>query len=644
MCGWVAVFGRSPTSLEQLTRSASSMASRGPDGHGVDLRNGMSTWCGMGHRRLAILDPTPAGAQPMRDEASGCSIVYNGEIYNSPELRRELQSEGVTFRSTCDTEVILQGWIRWGDRVVDRLHGIFSLALFDERDGRALLVRDRLGVKPLYWALDGERLIAGSAPRAILEIAPGLGADVDRVALAQFLCLLWIPHPRTPWEAIKKLPPAHVLAFAGGKVEARAYGAPAAEATKGPLSAEELQSTLDTAVERQLLSDVPVGLLLSGGLDSTLLLALMDRHYAGDRMTGVCVHFTDGANRFETVPEDLQYARRAAAAVPRLELREVSLGRQDWKLIDELAPHFDDPVADPAALAMYLLAKASDAKVVLSGVGGEELFAGYPRHLALRRARTIAAMPAPVRQTLGVAARGLRGAQPGPAFAVRRNLEKLGRAVGGRAKPHYWRMMSQLRPDQLRGLMPDVADAALGELDAISPALSATDTRAALAFDSSQFLSNLNLAYTDKASMAGSVEVRVPLLDEAVVAAALRTRPDDLIRNGVQKAILKGAARGLIDDEILDRPKAGLGGPIRAWVQGEAGGFLAERVEGLVEADMLEKKAARAIVSAARAGRSDSGLAVWAMACLDVWSRTHGPRSGKMSSSSALGVAAGVGD
>jgi len=578
---------------------------------------------GMSHRRLAILDPTPAGHQPMRDEASGTSVVYNGEIYNSPELRRELEASGVRFRSTSDTEVLLRGWIHWGDAVVERIEGMFSFALFDERRNRAFLGRDRLGIKPLYWATTGESLMAGSTPRAILEAAPELRADVDRVALAQYLTLLWIPHPRTPWTAIKKLPPGHTLSLEDGRVTIERFWGLEVDTPDEPLAPSELTELLDTAVHRQLLSDVPVGLLLSGGLDSTILLALMDRHYTGERLTAVCVDFTDDAKRLEIVPDDLTFARRAATAFPRVDLRTVRVGDDDWSMVDDLAPHFDDPVADPAAIAMYFLAKASETKVVLSGVGGEELFAGYPRHRALGLARRGSALPPGVRHLAGLGTRRLRGSTPGPAFAARRNLEKLGRAVGTRDVPHYWRMMSQLGADELRRLMPDVADEAMAELDGLSPPLAGAGLRQALGFDASQFLANLNLAYTDRASMAASVEVRVPLLDETVVTRALRAPAEDLIRAGVQKAVLKDAARGLIADDIIDRPKSGLGGPIRSWVQGASGKSFAERAEALADAGVVAREPARAVVASARSGAADTGLAVWAMVCLAAWRTAH---------------------
>ena len=220
MCGWVGSLGQCPDE-HNLKLAGDTMLSRGPDGSGERRIPIGPMPAGFAHRRLAILDTTEAGAQPMHDAERGVTVVYNGEIYNSPQLRRELQAQGVRFHSTSDTEVLLLGWAEWGDQILDRIEGIFSFALFDERRGRALLARDHLGVKPLYWAEINGGVVAASAPRAILALRPELRADLDRVALAQFLMLLWIPHPRSPWTRIRKLPrlmlsPSKVAVSANG--------------------------------------------------------------------------------------------------------------------------------------------------------------------------------------------------------------------------------------------------------------------------------------------------------------------------------------------------------------------------------------------------------------------------------------------
>jgi asparagine synthase (glutamine-hydrolysing) len=624
MCGWVAVLGR--TAPEPVLRAAGDLlATRGPDGRGERVVEGPLP-CGLAHRRLAILDPSPAGAQPMVDADRGLSVVYNGERYNAPALRAELVARGRRFRSTSDTEVLLAGWAEWGDAVLDRIEGIFSFALVDERRGRALLARDRLGVKPLYWAQVGDTVVAGSAPRGLLALEPSLGAELDRTALAQYLTLLWIPHPRTPWTRIAKLEPGHALVVEPGSVRRRRYWSPP-EPGATTLEPAVLRDVLRAATHRQLLSDVPVGALFSGGLDSTLLVAFMVERAGGGRLRAVTAGYDAGAQQLELVPDDPRYARAVAAADVRLELVEVRVGADAERDLDALAPHFDDPVADPAALTLRRLCEAAGVKVLVSGVGGEELFGGYPRHGALGPARRAAGLPSALRRAGSLAAGVLFGGRPGPGYAARRNLQKLLRAVAD-PHPHYWRMMSQLTTTELEALMPGAATAAVAELDAQCPPLARTTLADALVFDRAQFLPNLNLAYVDKASMAVGVEVRVPLLDEAVVASAFAADPAGFVVDGITKAPLKAAARGVVPDAIVDRPKSGFGGPARSWFRGPGARDLVERIDAVADAGLVAREPARRVGAAAVSGRRDAALAAWALVCLQAWYDCHGGPSG----------------
>jgi asparagine synthase (glutamine-hydrolysing) len=622
MCGWIGALGWCPDRHE-LKRAGDTLASRGPDGSGERLISEGPMLAGLGHRRLAIIDPSDAGAQPMHDGDRGVTVVYNGEIYNSPQLRRDLQAKGVKFHSTSDTEVLLLGWAEWGDRVLDRIEGIFSFALIDERRGRALLARDRLGVKPLYWAKVKGGVVAASAPRAILALVPDLGAELDRVALAQYLTLLWIPHPRTPWRHIHKLPPGHALAVEPGQVRQWRYWKPP-QPGDSPIDTVALRQALESATAGQLLSDVPVGLLLSGGLDSTVLLENMVRHYQGSELRAVTAGYNADSQRFEIAPDDVQYARLAAARHPDVDLREIEIGLDAEKDVDALSYHFDDPVADPAAISLYRLVRDCGAKVLLSGVGGEELFAGYPRHVRLPLARRAARLPGVLRDGISAAAPLLFGARPGLLYSTRRNAQKMARALGDRPPPHYWRMMSQLTAAEVEALLPGTAIEAFGELDAQSARLADTDLARALAFDREQFLPNLNLAYVDKASMAAGVEVRVPLLDEAVVDLAYRANSDTFVEGIVTKVPLRTSCRGLVPDAIVDRPKSGFGAPARAWWQGSAGAGLRERVDALADTGLVSRRPARRIVASAASGRQDAALAAWALVCLEAWHRAHG--------------------
>jgi asparagine synthase (glutamine-hydrolysing) len=620
MCGWVGVFG----AFEQvcLRRAAETLASRGPDGSGERVIADGTFPVGLAHRRLAILDPSPAGAQPMHDPDTGTTVVHNGEIYNFPQLRSELEAHGARFRSNSDTEVLLKGWSAWGDGLLDRIEGIFSFALVDERQRRVLLARDRVGVKPLYWAQVGGTLLAGSAPRAILALRPELRADLDRVALAQFLALLWIPHPRTPWTKIRKLPPGTALSFDDGRIRQWRYWEPP-ETRTSALDPAELRETLEHATSTQLLSDVPVGILLSGGLDSTLLLSLMVRH-DHDSIHALTAGYSPASQRLELAPDDVRYARVAASEHPQVRLTSVELDGEACSDLDALSFHFDDPVADPAAITLYRLARASETKVLISGVGGEELFGGYPRHLALPAARFAAQLPNAVRSLCALPTRFFMGGRPGWAYVARRNAQKLARAVAGIPAPRYWRMMAQLTMAEVDALMPGYATQAFDELDGQSARLQHTSLGEALSFDFRHFLPNLNLAYVDKAAMAAGVEVRVPLLDERVVRLVTAADPTDFVRDGIAKVPLRRAALGLVPAPILARPKSGFGGPARAWFRDQRSCGLSDRVAALGDTGLVHKPPALRLVAQTRAGYLDSALAAWALVCLEAWWREHG--------------------
>jgi asparagine synthase (glutamine-hydrolysing) len=513
------------------------------------------------------------------------------------------------------------GWAHWGDGLLDRIEGMFSFALVDERRGRALLARDRLGIKPLYWADTPRGLVAASAPRAILAMLPALRNNIDAIALAQFLSLLWIPHPRTPWLQIRKLAPGEAISFSGDRRKRWRYWSPPAEGDDS-IEPNALLEVIRSATRAQLLSDVPLSLLLSGGLDSSLLLELID--------DGTCAFGAVGggyslsANSFELSPDDSEYVRIAAAGHPAVKLLEVELGGPSEADPGTLSWHMDDPVADPAAMSLRRLASESGRKVLISGVGAEELFGGYPRHSRLAIARRAAGLPFGARRALAQGARALHGGQPGAFYSSRRNAEKLARATSGRGPIHYWRMMAQLDPSHLSRLIPSSATAAVEELDSISPSMETITTAGALQFDREQFLPNLNLAYVDKAAMAVGVEVRVPFLDERVVEMVCGARQASLVDSKQTKRPLREAARGLVPQSIISRRKSGFGGPIRAWLRDASiGTALRGRCDALADTGLVEREAVNSIFRRTVLGKEDLALECWALACLQAWHEAH---------------------
>jgi asparagine synthase (glutamine-hydrolysing) len=312
-------------------------------------------------------------------------------------------------------------------------------------------------------------------------------------------------------------------------------------------------------------------------------------------------------------------------------LTEVEVGIDAAADLDRLAWHFDDPVADPAAITLWRLANASCTKVLLSGCGSEELLAGYPRHEALELARRAARTPGFARQTLSRIAPALYGGRPGALYRTRRNAQKLLRVLSDDRSPHYWRMIAHATHTELRDLVGDPATPAFDELDGLCPPLAATSLADALAFDRSQFLPNLNLSYVDKAGMAASVEIRVPFLDEGTIDVAYRSEPSSLLSGGVGKAPLRTAAIGLVPEVIIDRrgkSRSGFGGPVRSWFRGASGASLRERIDGIADTGLVNRAAARKTIDRAVTGRQDAALACWALACLEAWHGQHAQSRG----------------
>jgi asparagine synthase (glutamine-hydrolysing) len=620
MCGWVGIFGRT-VCLEDLKRAGNLLNSRGPDGSGEVLFHG-KPYGGLSHRRLAILDTSELGSQPMYDPKEQVTVAYNGEIYNSPSLREELISKGIRFTSRSDTEVILRGWIYWGDKILEKLEGMFSFAIVNEKTGKVLLARDRFGIKPLYWALDKDTLFAASAPRAILKLFAKARTDLDMIAIGQFLTLLWIPHPRTPWNKIKKLEPGFAISFEDGLLKKwqftkiQNYGS-------SEIDLIELLHGLQNATQRQLLSDVPVGILLSGGIDSTMLLSIVANELNINKIPAVAAGYSREAQSLEITPDDLYFASLAANTYPNVDLNTLVLPSSIMSEFKDLSFYFDDPVADPAAITMYRLALASPTKVLLSGVGVEEFFASYPRHSVLKLARSFSNQNSNIRALLGYLSKTLYGGKPGPLYSKRRNIQKLLRSVSDYRTPFYWRLMSQLTYSELYKLMPDYAAAAFDELDSMTTPLGSTSLADALEFDQSQFLPNLNLAYVDKASMAAGIEIRVPFLDETFINIAKSGNPNDLIVNGITKAPLRNAAKYSVPNEIIDRSKSGFGGPVRSWVKELTKSEILEKVNSITNTELVAKDTVLKLFKNANSGQLDSSLAIWSLVCLEAWHSTH---------------------
>ena len=608
---------------------------RGPDGEGTwsDRAAGIH----LGHVRLAILDLSDAGAQPMWSGDGQVAIVFNGEIYNFRELRAGLERDGVVFRGHSDTEVLVELYRRMGADMLPRLNGIFALAIHDRGTGELLLARDALGVKPLYVAEHDDAFAFGSEIKALLPLlAQGGGLDpatfaLDPAALMRYVNFLWCPGDGTPLRLVRKLEPGTAMVVARGKVLRRWtwYELPARRGVTGSLggnaSIQVASDALRTAVHRQLVADVPVGAFLSGGLDSSAIAA-----FATERVPGLrCFTISTSGGRDVGEVDDLPYARRVAThlGVP-LDVVEVDSSRIAADLPAMIA-QLDEPLADPAPLnVLYIarLAREQGIKVLLSGTGGDDVFTGYRRHVALRYEGAWKWLPASVRQRLPHL---FAGVDQRTGFGRR-----LTRVLSTVALEPEQRLAGYLswssRADLMELFTPAyVAQVNAGELerpiieflagipDKVSP------IERMLALEQRFFLADHNLLYTDKMSMAAGVEVRVPFLDLDLVEAAARI-PDRFKQRGrIGKWVLKQAMEPYLPRDVIYRPKTGFGAPLRRWIRED----LREVLDAHLDVTSLRRRGIFDAAAVTRmradndAGRRDTTYTLFSILCIEIWCR-----------------------
>jgi len=611
-------------------RLTETLAHRGPDGSGRYTRRVGAREVHLGHRRLSIIDLSETGAQPM--VADGLALTYNGELYNAPALRRELEAAGVRFRGTSDTEVLLRAWRRWGVDCLPRLRGMFAFAVFDERTGELTLVRDQLGIKPLFYVRRGDGLVFASELKALAAELPDL--TVDDGALVASLLYYWVPDSRCAYREAEKLPPGTWLTCTpDGRVERGTYWSlreVAEEAQHRDNGTEDvdLAAVVEESTKAHLLSDVPVATFLSGGLDSSYLTALAARHQPG--ISAYTIGFRAEDAKFEAMPDDLKYARVVAEKFG-VDLHEIEIAPQVLELLPKMTYHLDEPIGDPAAINTYLIcmaAREAGVKVMLSGMGADELFAGYRKHLAntlaLRYQRVPGAVRRPVRSIvdrLPVATekRGFRSVRFAKRFLSFAELPE--ETAFRRSYTMYDRAeLADLLDPDLAGTVDDVLTEHADTYH--DNALSDYVNRMCLA-DARLFLPGLNLAYTDRSSMAASTEVRVPFVDVEVVKAAFAIPGRQKIVRRQGKMALKKAAEDILPREIVYRPKGLFSAPLRAWMSRDLAPLVREVVNDglLVRNGFLRREALQRLVDEDAAGQQDRSKHLWHVLTLEHWYR-----------------------
>ena len=604
-----------------LRDMAAALAHRGPDDEGffqAVMRDG-SRRVGLAHRRLSIIDLS-TGHQPMANDDGSVQIVFNGEIYNFPALRDELAARGYVFHTRSDTEAILRAYEEWGPECVTRFRGMFAFAIWDANRERLLLARDRYGKKPLFlYEVDGLMLFA-SEIKAILAV-PGVPRRVDRGALWDYFAYRYVPAPATLLAGIRKLMPGSYLVAERGKVTETPYFVPddGKPATVKPAEGDPVSAfleQLDEAVRIRMISDVPFGAFLSGGIDSSAVVAMMSRHSRQPVKT-FSVGFAESAY------SELAYAR-AIAEQFTTDHHELTVSQEHlMEHLPALVRYRDAPVAEPSDIPIYLLAREArrTVKMVLTGEGADEFLGGYPKHVFERYVGTYQRLPAPVRhglieplcQSLPYRFRRAKTAVANLGLADRR--ERLPRWFGALSGPERCRL-TRLEAPASNTQTSSLFDSGNGN----------SALRGILYFDQTSWLPDNLLERGDRMTMAASLEARMPFMDHEL-AAFVSGLPDEWrVRGRTTKRILREAMRRVLPPTILERPKVGFRVPVNEWFRGSMRGYLTDHLLGPQSRtrDYYRPEALRGYVEEHAAGRQNHEKLLWCLLTLEIWHRELG--------------------
>ncbi|HXH07674.1 MAG TPA: asparagine synthase (glutamine-hydrolyzing) [Vicinamibacterales bacterium] len=626
MCGIAGFADLSPAALaaspEQAARGAAllrrmcaAIRHRGPDDEGLYVAEGV----GLGMRRLAIID-LATGRQPMRSEDGAVQVVFNGEIYNFRQLRAELERRGHRFATASDTETIVHAYEQWGEAAFRRLRGMFAVALWDARARALILARDRAGIKPLFYAAADGRLYFGSEIKSLLATG-AIEPELDPVAFDHYLSFLYTPPDRSIFRGVAKLPPGHLLRLERGRLRVERYWEVPAE-EREPASEEEaieaLRAVLRDAVRSHLVSDVPLGAFLSGGIDSSLVVALMAE--ASDRpVRTFSIGFDDPQH------DELAWARLVAERFGT-DHHEFIVRPDALAILDDLVEHFDEPFGDSSAIPTWYVSALARAHVtvVLSGDGGDELFGGYDRYLPHPRVAAFDRWAPPGARRLAGAIwpwlpHGMRG---------KNFLRRVARDERGR----YLDAVGYFQRDEKAALVVPELRRMLEGADAEAALARRFERFAALSWHAQMMLADFEtylpediLTKVDRMSMAHSIESRVPLLDNEVIELAARLPARLKIRGGRRKDILKRAAAAWLPPEILGRGKQGFAVPLGVWFRGGLTDLFSDvlrsprtRQRGYFEPRFVER-----LLREHLAGRRDHTLRLWALVIFELWHRRY---------------------
>ncbi len=620
MCGIHGIyrFDRQPVEAPLLSAMGQITQHRGPDDEGMHIDGE----CGIGMRRLSIID-LAGGHQPLSDMSERTWLVCNGEIYNFRELRAELEASGHRFKTGSDCEVLLHLYRAEGDEFIHRLNGMFNFALWDAPRRRLLIGRDRLGVKPLYLYRDSRVLAFATEAKALFAV-PGISPSLNREALSSYLTLGYVAAPHSMFEHVEKLPPATMMSIDASGVRQWQYWKVPATVDNTLTEADWIERTrveMEAAVHRQMVSDVPIGAFLSGGVDSSAVVGFMARH-SDQPIKTYAIGFDGGAA--ETLYNELPYARRVAELFGT-QHREIVVKPDVVSLLPKLLWHMDEPLADTAFITTYLVSQFArqDVTVILSGVGGDELYGGYRRYLGQHYQRKFDRIPGFAKRLMGFAADHL----PADRHSKVLNLLRLAKGfLASEGLPadvryaNYLRIMDAARVTAMLGPDAGAFDPMHG---AFEMAGNDDELNRMFAVDAATQLPDDLLLLTDKMSMAVSLECRVPLLDHTLAESAASMPAHIKVKGGRLKHVMKQSLADLLPDDILNRKKRGFGTPMGAWLKRELApllnGLLNEKVIG--ERGLFDARAVTALIRDHESNRMDGTDALIALMNLEIWSR-----------------------
>lgn len=619
MCGIAGYQGKKEQGL--IAKMVNSIGHRGPDNQGIlELEKEQIA---LGHSRLSIIDHSIKSNQPLWDSSRRHCIVFNGEIYNYKELRDSLEERGHKFESSGDAEVLLNLYIEHGVGSLDKINGIFSLAVWSEEKKELFIARDHMGVKPLYYSEPDSGFVFSSELKSLLQDI-SVSRELDLNSVFHYLRYLWCPAPMSPLKQVKKLEPGGYLVVRAGKVvTTQRYFDPVFNTTDWlteKASSDNLLSALENSVHRQLVADVKVGAFLSGGLDSSAVVALAAKHLGSENLPCFTID-VDGGDT-EGMENDLPYAKKVAEhlGVP---LHIVKVESSIASELPQLVYQLDEPQADLAPLNAWYIAKAAQKlgiKVLLSGAGGDDLLTGYRRHYALVNEKYWAWLPRFIRLGLKKLSKLLPNRNP---FfrRIAKAFENAGLTQGERLLGYFhWIDDNEL---ELLFKQPDVnvQDPLEDYISALPPGM--TPLQRMLQIEMRFFLPDHNFNYTDKVSMAEGVEVRVPLVDLEMVSVAAKI-PDKFKQKGAQgKWIFKRVMERFLPKEIIYRKKTGFGAPIRPWIRNDLKGMVDDvlSVESIEERGVFNSERVRELVAKDRAGKVDAAYTILSLMCFELWCR-----------------------